>query len=86
MLQFTETHITLQKQHQDHLNSVKGAPLLISFADLSELIKSPDSQVVLDAFQMIEAANWTEPIHPFEYDFAIAFIKDCMVTTFPDYR
>jgi hypothetical protein len=41
---------------------------------------------VLDAFQLIEASNWTEPIHAFEYEFATKFIKDCIVTTFPDYR
>lgn len=86
MVQFTDTHIQLLKQHQDHLNTLKGTPLMISFNDLEALIKSPDTQLVLDSFQIIEAANWSEPIHSFEYRFAYLFIRDCMVTTFPDYR
>jgi hypothetical protein len=50
MLLFSDTHITLQKPHLELVQAEKGQPLEISYADLSQLIKSPDSAVVLDAF------------------------------------
>jgi hypothetical protein len=61
-------------------------PLYISYNDLMSLIESPDINLVLSAFEIIEASAETEPIHRFEFTFALKFIKDCMVTTFPDYR
>lgn len=50
------------------------------------LIRSPEVAIVLEAFQLIESSQVSEPVHKFEYAFALQFIKDSMVTTFPDYR
>jgi len=86
MVTFTDTSIVLSKVHADHLASIKGPALQITFDDLLALIKLPDTQLVLDTFQLIEGPNWSEPVHNFEYTFALAFIHNCMVTTFPDFR
>ena len=56
------------------------------YQDLMTIIKSPDVDMVLEAFEMIEAVAATEAISPFEYEFAFEFIKNSMLTTFPDYR
>jgi hypothetical protein len=53
---------------------------------LFALIESPDVTIVLAAFELVEASALSEPINGFEFRFALNFIKNCMVTTFPDYR
>jgi len=86
MTMFSETSMQLIKVHSDHLQSINGPPLEIKQADLLALIKSSDVPIVHEAYQLIESAGHSEPIHKFELEFAHAFIRDCMVTTFPDYR
>lgn len=86
MTMFTDTHIQLTKVHADHVASVKGAPLEIRQEDLLAIIKTPDSAMVLGAFELIESSALSEPVHSFEYTFAYTFIKNCVITTFPDYR
>lgn len=70
MTTFTDNSLQLQKLHADYLLTIKGAPLEIKQHDLLALIKSPDIPIVLEAFQLIESANLSEPIHQFEYVFA----------------
>ncbi len=42
--------------------------------------------LVLEAFELVEASALSEPVHAFEFQYTLKFIKDSMVTTFPDYR
>lgn len=56
------------------------------YEDLLTLIKSPDVSLVLETFEIIESMGPGEVVSPFEYKFALEFIKCSMLTTFPDYR
>ena len=78
--------IKLQPLHEVELAKICDLPLSIIYRDLLLLIKSPDVSLVLEAFELIEASAATEPINPFEYTYALEFIKCSMLTTFPDYR
>lgn len=42
--------------------------------------------MALSALEMVETPNETEPVHAFEFQFVLAFIRQSTITTFPDYR
>lgn len=83
---FNDDNLALKKENASILQSINSPPLYINYADLFALIEHPDVSLVLEAFEIIEASALSEPVHTFEFNFALKFIKDCMVTTFPDYR
>lgn len=61
-------------------------PAFLLYSDLNKLILSQEVTIVLETVQMLETSAASEPLAPFEIDFASKFIKSSMLTSFPDFR
>ena len=86
MTVFGETALKLQPLHAEELAKLCEHPLVLDYSDMMALITSPDVSLSLHTFELIEASAPSELVAPFEFEFALTFIKKCMLTTFPDYR
>lgn len=83
---FNDDNLSLNKENAALQQASNSKALYVTYQDLFALIESPDVAIVLAAFELVEASALSEPINGFEFRFALNFIKNCMVTTFPDYR
>ena len=61
-------------------------PFELLYSDLEKLVTTSDTRVVLETIPILEASAASGPIAPFEFGLASFFIKNCMVTAFPDTR
>jgi hypothetical protein len=58
----------------------------ILYDDLLNLMSVSDYHLSLECMTFIEVLAETDPLDPFEWELITFYLKNCMLTTFPDYR
>ena len=85
VIEFGNNAMTLNQATKDLLTQ-QCEPFILHFRDLEKIILSPDVSLGLAAMALLETSAATEKLQTFEYSLALTFIKNCIQTTFPDYR
>ena len=74
MTVFNDDNLSLNKENAAIVKSLNAKALYVNYKDLMALIEQPDVTLVLEAFELVEASALSEPIHAFEFQFALKFI------------
>ena len=56
------------------------------YDDMINLMSVSDYHLSLECMSFIDVLADTDPVQPFEWELITFYIKNCMLTTFPDYR
>ena len=90
MLVATDTKFELVQKYKDFLAPIIATtpclPFELHFADLDKLVESSDIKLVLEVIAILETSAASGPLVQFELDLAAKFIKNSMLTAFPDTR
>jgi hypothetical protein len=87
MLDFTEDRMLLTDKYQELLGQMQSSePFVLMYADLEKLILSQEVTIALETIAILELTAATTALAPFEIPLVTKFIKNCMLTSFPDYR
>jgi len=88
MVDYTADRIVLLPKYATLLESMgeTSAPFEVIYTDIAKIILSQNLKVSLECISVIETSAASEPVHAWEYEVAAIFLKNCLQTTFPDYR
>ena len=86
-LVLTDSFIELDSDSQQVLVNLGHSPFKLPNQDLLTAIKSADSKLVLEAIGIISSEQKaSSQVVAFEYQMCSDFIRNCLITTFPETR
>ena len=86
MLVFNENHISIAEKFCKEPYSPDNAKFFFAYEDIYRMCLTSDPKMSLDSINLLDTHAPSEAIAPFEYKLCLTFIKNCMVTAFPDHR
>ena len=92
MLTFTDTKAELTDVFKGVLAKMQETaqvtckPYELVYSDLEKAVQSSDIKLVLEVISILEISATSGPLVPFELKLASLFVKNCMITAFPETR